>query len=322
MTDDTTAAQRDVEQARSDLGETIDALKHKMTTSELLSELRSQFFPDGGSQVMSRSMSTLSRQIQENPLALALVGAGVAWMMMGPRRSRTESRDDYRYAESTSGAYGGYRDAYPAAASASVYGDLGVDADSRQAHVYEAEQHGTSTLGSLAQSARERMHDTMDTARDAAHAAAEGVSSTINSAQDTLSSAASGVRHAASGLGQSASDAVHATSRATRNARHSAVDLMERYPLAVGAVAMAIGAAIGSALPTSRVEEQAVRGVAGTEEPGEKRDMSDAYRGTVPAGAAAMSDVSGMTEDDPEEPASDEPAIDEVTRERSRWPEA
>ncbi|MFO1172583.1 MAG: hypothetical protein U1E49_16680 [Hyphomicrobiaceae bacterium] len=326
MTDETTAAQRDVERARSDLGETIDALKHKMTTSELLNELRSQVFPDGGAQVMSRSMSTLSRQVQENPLALTLIGAGLAWMMFGrSAQSPGSSRQgDYRYGESSSGAYGGYRDAYPAASSESVYADVGVDADT-SGRSYDAERDGSSTLGAMARSARERVHDTIDTVGGVAQSAAEGVSSTVSSAQDAFSSAASGVRHAAQDFGHTASDAMHATHRATRSAQQTAADLMERYPLAVGAVALAIGAAIGGALPTSRVEEHAVRGVVGDDEhpiSGENRDMSQAYRGSMPAGTGATADVSGMMEDDTDNASSDDGlGEDRSSPPRSRWPE-
>lgn len=277
---------------------------------------------------MSRSMSTLSRQVQENPLALTLIGAGLAWMMFGrSAQSAGSSRHgDYRYGESSTGAYGGYRDAYPAASSESVYADVGVDADTGGARSYDAERDGSSTIGSMARSARERVNDTVETVSGVAQSAVEGVSSTVSSAQDAFSSAASGVRHAAQDFGHTASDAMHATRRATRTAQQTAADMLERYPLAVGAVALAIGAAIGGALPTSRVEEEAVRGVVGDdEEPisGENRDMSQAYRGAMPAGTGAMADVSGMTEDDSDQASSDEGMLgeDRPPPARSRWPE-
>lgn len=263
---------------------------------------------------MSRSISTLSRQVQENPLALTLIGAGLAWMMFGRGTTSADRsvRDDYRYGESASGAYGGYRDAYPAGSSESVYADGGVDADADGIRTYGSDRGGTSALGSMARSARETLHDTMDTVSGVAQSAVEGVSS-----------AASGVRHAAQDFTHSASDAFDATSRATRGAQQTAADLLERYPLAVGAVALAIGAAIGGALPTSRVEERAVRGVVGEDEhgfSGENRDMSQGYRGSMPAGMGATADVSGMTEDDTDELSGEETSTIDLPA-RSRRPE-
>jgi ElaB/YqjD/DUF883 family membrane-anchored ribosome-binding protein len=66
-----------------------------------------------------------------------------------------------------------------------------------------------------------------------------------------LADAKHGVRDQARKLGSAAS-----------HARHGAEDFYQETPLAAGAIALAIGALVGSAAPLSRPERETLRGVA------------------------------------------------------------
>ncbi len=207
MTDATLHAQQRVERARSDLGDTIDALKQKMSMSELIEEMQAQFLPDGGSHTMSRMMSSLSRQVQENPMALAMIGAGMAWLMMS-------GKPDGR------------------GASSAPHADTGGGLGQMPAAAAGAAQESASNLASKVASGASQ------TASSASHALSEGASQVAQQAQHAAHSVSEGV----AGAGQYVQD--------------SSADLLEQYPLVFGAAAIAVGAAIGAALPGTAFENR------------------------------------------------------------------
>ncbi|MES0191089.1 hypothetical protein [Mesorhizobium sp. C264A] len=83
--------------------------------------------------------------------------------------------------------------------------------------------------------------------------AAESISSSATSVGDTISSTA---RAAAAGLTGSAANASSTTGDMAAKASRSAQDLLEDQPLAVAAVGLAIGAAIGAILPHTATEDE------------------------------------------------------------------
>ncbi|ESX86614.1 DUF3618 domain-containing protein [Mesorhizobium sp. LNJC405B00] len=83
--------------------------------------------------------------------------------------------------------------------------------------------------------------------------AAESLSSSAASVGDTISSTA---RAAAAGLTGSAANASSTTGDMAAKASRSAQDLLEDQPLAVAAVGLAIGAAIGAMLPHTATEDE------------------------------------------------------------------
>lgn len=221
-------AQRKVERARENLGETIDALKQKMSTSELFDELKSQFMPRGGSEAMSRTMNSLSRQVQENPLALALIGAGVAWLMMGGSSQRSWN-GAHRYGDRVGQRLGEYAQ--------------GTGTDSGGAmSAGEAMSAGKSAMSSAASSVQGAASSAMSSAQGA-----------MSSARRTASDGASRVADAAREAGQTVSDTA---SEWQHGLQQTSADTYERYPLVFGAAAVALGAAIGAALPATDFENQ------------------------------------------------------------------
>lgn len=79
MTQSAADIEREVEKARGDLDRTVEALKDKMTPGQLIDEL-SKSLKGGGTGEM---MNNLGAQVRDNPMALAMIGAGMAWLMMG-----------------------------------------------------------------------------------------------------------------------------------------------------------------------------------------------------------------------------------------------
>jgi ElaB/YqjD/DUF883 family membrane-anchored ribosome-binding protein len=160
---------------------------------------------------MSNMMNNLSRQAQGNPMALALIGAGMAWLMMsdGSRNGATHGGRFSSGMRTTSNSMAGH------GASSSPY-----------------------SMSDLSQ---------------ATASATASVRESASAAGDSLASGAAAVSDATS-------RAMGAIGEATTSAPHQlqqmSEDLVDKHPIAVGAIALALGAAIGASLPRTAVEDE------------------------------------------------------------------
>jgi len=223
-------AEREVERARADLSQTLDALKERLTFGRLIDEARTQFFGDGASEFVTN----LGRQIRENPLPVALVGLGALWMMLGERKAPSRTGRHYPSAPERMGSYQeGFRErAYQA-----------------------AEQMGTG------------LRTTAETMRDTREGITEKVREVAAEAGETVSSAAGAVSQSVRHAGETAADWMHQARSAARTAggdmgelgrrtTESLRSMVEEQPLVLGAIGMALGALVGAMLPSTRIEDQ------------------------------------------------------------------
>jgi hypothetical protein len=137
-----------------------------------------------------------------------------------------------------------------------------------------AEDATRNAATSTADAARKTGSSVAGTARDAAGAVSDAGRSTMDGARNLAASAsdraaamrtrlAEGTeslseeaRNRVVAARERAVEARHAASRYGRQGRDRAVDMFEEHPLIAGALAVAVGAAIGAALPRSRTEDQ------------------------------------------------------------------
>lgn len=188
--------EREVESARGELDRTVEALKDKMTPGQLIDEI-SRSFKGGGAGEM---MSNLGVQVRENPVALAMIGAGVAWLMMG--------RGDH-------------------------------EASDALARTYQS-------------------NPDMDIARPSS--SSHGVSGKAEHLADKVSEAASGVKDAISNVTDRATESLHdlrgQAGAAGRKTARSFEDILQQEPLIIGALGLAVGVAVGAALPATSLEDR------------------------------------------------------------------
>lgn len=220
MTRSSQDIEREVEATRSELDRTVEALKDKMTPGQLLDEVTRSFNGTGASDAASDMMSNLGTQVRDNPLPLALIGAGVAWLMMG-QGTRARSADyptSFSSAEGT--AYGG----------------------------------GSSSHSGLA--------DKAAGAAESVKAGASHLAEKVSGARDGMASAAShmrdGGRSMGAGMANAADKARHQAADYGHRAQRTFMDTLEQEPLIIGALGLAVGAAIGAALPPTRMEDRAM----------------------------------------------------------------
>jgi len=141
MTRSADEVEREVEQSRSELDRNMEALKSKMTPGQLFDEA-ARTMGGTGQQIAGKFME----QAKENPMPLAVMGLGLAWLMTSSRKSE---RGAASWAEgaSTGGTAGAAGLGQRAADMASSAGEGLAD----KAHA--ALDGGRSALGSAREAA-------------------------------------------------------------------------------------------------------------------------------------------------------------------------
>lgn len=80
--------EREAEMARARLSDTADELRARMTPGQIMDEVLEQFRGGDGTQMLAN----LKGQARDNPMALALIGGGVAWLMLGSGAPAPQAR--------------------------------------------------------------------------------------------------------------------------------------------------------------------------------------------------------------------------------------
>ena len=154
--------QADIQRTRADLDRTLTQLERRLEPRRLMDQ-GIDFLRDNGAR---EYFSNLGQAAKDQPLPIALVGVGLAWMMMTNGRVR-ESRHDSRALGDTLGS---------AAASAGERIGEGVDAMSSRASELTGKVSGAaSQLASQTRDAAQRTSQSLAAAADATRARAAQV---------------------------------------------------------------------------------------------------------------------------------------------------
>jgi ElaB/YqjD/DUF883 family membrane-anchored ribosome-binding protein len=212
--------ERQTERSRAEVELTIDELRARLTPGQLIDEILA-YTRDGGRQFTSN----LGRQVTDNPLPVALIGAGLAWFLLG--RNATTSRGN--------GFHAAGRDGYDPVSGLSKTGER---------------------LGDAAGKAGEAVQDAIGGVRHAAENAGSALSDAAHRLGETASSAyhsaSSKVSHSAEDLANSATAFEQKTMRAARDLIAQAKD----QPLVLVGIGLAVGAVIGAAFPATELENR------------------------------------------------------------------
>jgi ElaB/YqjD/DUF883 family membrane-anchored ribosome-binding protein len=183
----------------------------------------------------------LGNQVKENPLPTLLIAAGVGMLLMnrnhgssGPSLNGDDWHSERRYRALEEARWSTPRNA----------GETDSAFEDRLHGAYAKALGLTQKAGEAVDAFKTRVRSAVESAKQAAEGVRERTA-------HMLSNAKHAVEHQAQNLGQRASDA-----------RHKAESLYDETPLAAGAIALAIGALIGSATPLSRQERESLSGVA------------------------------------------------------------
>jgi ElaB/YqjD/DUF883 family membrane-anchored ribosome-binding protein len=211
--------ERQTEQSRAEVELTIDELRARLTPGQIVDEILS-YARDGGRQFTSN----LGRQVTNNPLPVVLIGAGLAWFLMG--RDATSSMGNGFHARSR-----------------------GLDSEG-------AFNKAGDRIGDAASKAGDAMHDAVGGVRHAAESAGSAMSDTAHKLGEKASSAyysaSSKVSQSATELAQSAT----ALEQKTMMAARDMINQVKDQPLVLVGIGLAMGAALGAAFPVTDLENR------------------------------------------------------------------
>jgi hypothetical protein len=215
--------EREAEKTRAQIVESLDELRERMTPGQFVDQAF-DFARDGRAGQFVRN---LGRQAAENPLPVALIGAGIGWLMIGGRVSR--------------------RDGHAAVSDASR--------DAARTG-QELKDRTTATVGGMAEGVKETARDWSGRAQESTSDIAERARGMASSAYDQ---GAGAYEATADALGRSASAVSRSASSVGSNAAGSAgsiAQFLKDEPLVLAAIGVALGAAIGAVLPASEAEDR------------------------------------------------------------------
>ena len=228
----------DIERTRSEMTETVDEIESRLDPANIVNAAKetvreatvgrvedmantaADMATDAGYQAREAGTGIVET-IKRNPIPAALAGIGIGWLWMNRSSGTEEWRRSYadRDRRWSNDRYG-YRDR----PTAQPLSDMG------------------RAVGSRASSA-------VDAASDARDDLARKASNAVGTAGDAAGDVIGEARRVAGQVPEGLQDV-------TRDVGNTTQRVFEENPLAVGAAAVAVGAAIGMALPATRTERR------------------------------------------------------------------
>lgn len=271
--DDPDHIRRQIDYTRAQMTTTINEIGERLSPDNLIQQAKSSVKEATVGRMKDMSYQAnrkvegmsagLGQTVRENPLPVALIGLGLGWLLLADRGKRDEMRmGEYPYRAA------GYR-------------------------YYEGDNNGGQREGHMLDEARRRAGQAVDTVQDSASELGERISDTTQRMGESVSERAGMVQERAAQLGERISDTTHRVgetvseraemvqnrvSDAAMRTRGEAERLsnearwraqagieqtrqtfwqtMEQNPLALGAVVLIAGAAIGAAIPSTEYENR------------------------------------------------------------------
>ena len=191
--------EREINQTRSEMSQTLDALERKLSPGQLLDQCLNVFGKHGGELAQN-----FGNSVKQNPVPIALTAMGIMWMMFSSGRSSS-------------------------------------------VRSYEDSSTSTNDISSIGSRTTDKLKETAETIKTKTAAVRDKLTSSKDSLKDTVNDASS--------------KAANAAQFQVRRAREGFNSLLEEQPLILGALGIALGAAIGAALPPTEQEDRLLGGV-------------------------------------------------------------
>ncbi|MFZ1469428.1 MAG: hypothetical protein WAT09_10680 [Paracoccaceae bacterium] len=237
-TRDLAQIEADLERDRAALADSLGHLRSRLTMDSMLDEARSLVMGNLGP--LTRG---LDRTVRANPLAVAVIGAGVAWLALG-RRGPPQQPPKEALAGTKFEAMTRWEDEGGPPAPLPEPDGTEWLAETERLHT-----RALSALASIAAAAKDRLVPADRTAEDRADVVA-------GFAADTRQS----LRRGLEGLPASARDKIVAMREKAYLAHRVAVQrtgrMIEDDPLVAGCIALALGSGIAAALPQTALEDR------------------------------------------------------------------
>ncbi|UWU25977.1 DUF3618 domain-containing protein (plasmid) [Rhizobium sp. CB3060] len=253
--------QREIEADRQRIEEKLHAIEERMSPGQLVDELLDYARESGGAEYVNN----LGKAVRTNPIPVTLLGVSLAWLFANPgaRTERRDAEEEYPLAIVT----GAIRRMGPIEVSFgerySNFTDEGgnrframTDAAGRRAGHF-VDQSGKAYRG-FTDATGKQIQDIRDEAGALFDEASGWASDTwrqINTSADRLTGS---IAQAGSSIAGSVQGAAQSFENQSRQLSEAILRRFRDQPLVGGALAFAVGAAIGAALPYTEFEDNAV----------------------------------------------------------------
>lgn len=249
---------RQIDHTRAQMERTIDAIGERLSPENLIEQAKTSAKEAAAGRIRAMSneanrkvdeVSTgLGQAVRENPLPVALIGLGLGWLWMA-RQNKANTYPDSRYVYRSAG--NGFDD------------DRSRWDDTRE-RMAESVQAADRKAAAIKYRASEAVQGLSEAVSDAAQRAGETAAESVYQAGEAMGETAGNLQER---VGETAERAQLEAERLRREAewrsrmamertRRSFWETMESNPLVVGAVAAAVGTAIGASIPATPYENQ------------------------------------------------------------------
>lgn len=245
MSRDTDVLRENIENTRDRMSDTLDQLGERVNPNRIKQQVRENVreatigrVEDMARHAADRVNDTrdgLLDTIRDNPIPAAMIGIGLGWMLFNGRRD-THTHSHSVQAGTQPGYVGNINSVTPRLQQDDAAGGMGASIS------HDGNGGLRSQVGDVAMQAREKVSDVT-------HRAGERLGTVKETATETASDVAHRVQHAASDLAQT-------TRYQAGRAEDRFVRTMQDNPLAIGAVAIAVGMAAGFAIPETNREKE------------------------------------------------------------------
>jgi uncharacterized protein YjbJ (UPF0337 family) len=269
--DEIEQAREQIEHTRAHMSQTIDAIQYKLSPEHIAQQAKDTVRDAtiGKAQTMVNNAGDTARgmgsgiieTIKQNPIPAALAGIGIGWLFVSGRKSssqgdgtsyRYRSYDygsNYGYDRTSGGAYGYDRTPTGAYRYDRGYGDGGYDNGGIGGRVSNMAGQMQNTAGQVAGSVS-------DTASQVAGTVQDTASQVAGTVTDAAGQVAGTAQNLASQAGEGISNLGYQAQYGAQRAQSGFQQLMYENPMAVAAGAVALGLAVGLAIPETEKENE------------------------------------------------------------------
>jgi ElaB/YqjD/DUF883 family membrane-anchored ribosome-binding protein len=222
--------EQEAEQTRSHLAQTLDELRERITPGQLVDQAV-DYAKDSGGGMFVRN---LGRQATANPLPVALIGAGTAWLMLSNGRQQSRAASIDRAAETA------------------------IDRARRTMNEAGAQvgEFGEKTGAQAKDFAQDMSQRASDWVADSKGRVGDRVSSAFQTAGSSASEAYGRVADQARDASSTMANTVSGFGQRTALASRDFLQFCRTQPLVLAGLGMALGAVIGALIPPTETEDQ------------------------------------------------------------------
>jgi hypothetical protein len=288
--------EREIDNDRHRIEEKLSAIQERLTPGQMIDEALGYAKAHGGGEYFAN----LGNSIKANPLPAALMGVSLAWLMASsgtnhsaPRRESRWYEDDNYPLATVAGEIrrtgparmeNGENYTYFSDTAGKRFTALTDDAGRRAGHFID---DAGQTFRGFADTTGRQISQMRDEAGAWLDEASGWASETWRMAKDSLSGMGSSISGAGSALRRSSTSAMSGLQSQSSRLNDMILHQFRDQPLVGGALAFAIGAAIGAALPHTDTEDEML----GEAADDMRNKVSDQASGLLDKGQAAAEDV-------------------------------